>query len=89
MRKRGAVAVTEGAEFDLPAGREVLKDHVATQSADALQVALDEAGEPAAFSRMLMTGGPAHRNRVSAVWYQAGRIFETCHGNTLLAEFAQ
>lgn len=45
--------------------------------------------EPAAFSRMLMTGGPAHRNRVSAVWYQAGRVFEACHGNTLLAEFAQ
>ncbi len=45
--------------------------------------------EPAAFSRMLKTGGPAHGNRVSAVWYQAGRSFQSSGGNALLAEFMQ
>jgi hypothetical protein len=45
--------------------------------------------EPGRFSRMLKTGGPAHRNRVSAVWFQAGRIFHESGGNALLAEFQQ
>ncbi len=50
---------------------------------------MDHLIEPAAFGRMLKTGGPDHRNRVSAVWYQAGRSFQSSGGNALLAEFAQ
>jgi hypothetical protein len=45
--------------------------------------------EPGQFSRMLKTGGPNNGNRVSAVWYQAGRQFQYSGGNALLAEFAQ
>jgi hypothetical protein len=45
--------------------------------------------EPGDFGRMLKTGGPAHGNRVSAIWYQAGRRFRASGGNTLLAEFRQ
>ena len=45
--------------------------------------------EPGQFSRMLKTGGPNNANRVSAVWYQAGRQFQYSGGNALLAEFAQ
>lgn len=45
--------------------------------------------EPGAFSRALKTGGPANGNRVSAVWYQAGRNFVAAGGNALMAEFAQ
>ncbi|MFZ5746911.1 MAG: type IV secretory system conjugative DNA transfer family protein [Pseudomonadota bacterium] len=45
--------------------------------------------EPAEFGRMLKTGGPANGNRVSAVWYQAGRTFRASGGNALLAEFVQ
>ena len=50
---------------------------------------MDHLIEPAAFGRMLKTGGPAHGGRVSAVWYQAGRTFAASHGNVLLAEFVQ
>ena len=45
--------------------------------------------EPGEFGRMLKTGGPANGNRVSAIWYQAGRRFSASSGNALLAEFAQ
>lgn len=45
--------------------------------------------EPGEFGRMLKTGGPAHGNRVSAIWYQAGRRFERSEGNALLTEFVQ
>lgn len=45
--------------------------------------------EPAQFGRMLMTGGPPNGNRVSAVWYQAGRVFEDSKRNLLLAVFPQ
>lgn len=45
--------------------------------------------EPGQFSRMLKTGGPNNGNRVSAVWYQAGRQFQYSGGNALLAEFSQ
>lgn len=45
--------------------------------------------EPAAFGRILKTGGPANGNRVSAVWYQAGRTFVQSRGNALLTEFRQ
>ena len=50
---------------------------------------MDYVVEPGAFSRMLKTGGPANGNRVSAVWYQAGRTFAASSGNALLAEFSQ
>lgn len=50
---------------------------------------MDHLIEPGAFSRMLKTGGPANRNRVSAVWFQAGRRFEASGGNAFLAEFRQ
>jgi len=50
---------------------------------------MDHLMEPGQFSRMLKTGGPVHGNRVSAVWYQAGRQFRASGGNALLAEFRQ
>jgi hypothetical protein len=45
--------------------------------------------EPGSFGRMLKTGGPANANRVSAVWYQAGRQFAASSGNAILTEFQQ
>ncbi|WCT74284.1 type IV secretory system conjugative DNA transfer family protein [Sphingomonas naphthae] len=45
--------------------------------------------EPAQFGRILKTGGPAHGNRVSAVWFQAGRRFNVSGGNAFVAEFRQ
>jgi hypothetical protein len=45
--------------------------------------------EPGLFGSMLKTGGPANRNQVSAVWYQAGRQFAASHENALLARFQQ
>ena len=45
--------------------------------------------EPGQFGSMLKTGGTANGNRVSAVWYQAGRTFEASGGNALLAQFQQ
>jgi hypothetical protein len=45
--------------------------------------------EPGAFSRMLRTGGPFNGNRVTAVWFQAGRRFDASGGNAMLAEFKQ
>lgn len=50
---------------------------------------MDHTIEPGQFARMLKTGGPVNGNRVSAVWYQAGRVFDASGGNTLLVEFAQ
>lgn len=45
--------------------------------------------EPGLFGRILRMGGPANGNRVSAIWYQAGRIFRASQGNALLVEFQQ
>ena len=45
--------------------------------------------EPSFFSRGLKTGGPANANRVSAVWYQAGRRFAASGSPALLVEFVQ
>ena len=50
---------------------------------------MDHLIEPATFSRMLKTGGPAHGNCVTAIWYQAGRSFAASGNTVLLAEFAQ
>jgi TraM recognition site of TraD and TraG len=49
---------------------------------------MDHLIEPATFSRSLRTGGPANGNRVSAIWYQAGRTFAS-GGNAIEAEFQQ
>lgn len=45
--------------------------------------------EPAEFGRMLRTGGPPNGNRVSAIWYQAGRRFNASHQNLLHTVFEQ
>lgn len=49
---------------------------------------LDFAIEAGAFGRMLKTGGPANGNRVSAIIYQAGRIFSS-GTNAMMLEFQQ
>ncbi len=50
---------------------------------------MDYAIEPGFFARGLRTGGPANGNRVSAVWFQAGRLFHASSGNALFADFKQ
>jgi len=45
--------------------------------------------EPGDFARMLKTGGPANGNQVTAIWFQAGRVFRASGSNWLLARFAQ
>ncbi len=45
--------------------------------------------EPAAFSRVLKTGGPANGNNVTAVWFQAGKSFQDSRRNYLLTRFVQ
>lgn len=50
---------------------------------------LDYIIEPGFFARGLKTGGPANGNRVSAIWYQAGRRFAATGGNFLQVEFQQ
>lgn len=45
--------------------------------------------EAGAFGRMLKTGGPANDNRVSAIVYQASRVFRASGGNAVLVEFQQ
>lgn len=45
--------------------------------------------EPGEFARMLKTGGPENGNRVTAVWFQAGRVFKASGSNWLIARFAQ
>lgn len=45
--------------------------------------------QPGFFARGLKTGGPANGNRVSAVWFQAGRTFAASGGNALVVEFQQ
>jgi hypothetical protein len=50
---------------------------------------MDDILTPGFFSSALKTGGPPNGNRVSAVWFQAGRKFEASRGNCLLTEFEQ
>lgn len=45
--------------------------------------------EPAAFGRMLQTGGPANRGLVSSIWYQGGKRFEAGGRNFLMTVFRQ
>lgn len=64
----------EGSNSSVTHGHSMVMDHIL---------------EPGAFARMLKTGGPANGNRVSAIWFQAGRQFRASGGNALLVEFAQ
>ncbi len=51
---------------------------------------MDYVLQPDAFSsEMLKTGGPEYGNKVSAVWFQAGRRFAASGDNALLVEFRQ
>lgn len=50
---------------------------------------MDYVIEPGEFARMLKTGGPANRNVVSAVWFQAGRQFAASGLNFLFTSFKQ
>jgi len=45
--------------------------------------------EPADFARRLKTGGPANRSNVTAVWFQAGRVFQDSRRNYLHVRFEQ
>jgi len=45
--------------------------------------------EAAEFGRMLKTGGKPNGNRVSGVWYQAGRRFDVSGRNVLIETFRQ
>jgi hypothetical protein len=45
--------------------------------------------EPAVFARDLSTGGPANRNRVTGLWFSAGRRFSDSGRNYLHVSFAQ
>jgi hypothetical protein len=49
---------------------------------------MEYAIEPGDFGRILKTGGPRNGNEVTAIWYQAGRVFTT-GTNFLLARFKQ
>lgn len=50
---------------------------------------VDDIIPPGFFARALKTGGPANCNRVSAVWWQAGRRFAASGGPALLVEYEQ
>lgn len=60
-----------------------------SSTTDGYSEQMDYIIEPGMFGRMLKTGGPANGNRVSAVWYQAGRRFRSSDSNALFAEFQQ
>ena len=50
---------------------------------------MEYAIEPGDFARMLKTGGTRNGNEVTAVWFQAGRVFRASGTNWLLARFKQ
>ncbi|ATQ43129.1 type IV secretory system conjugative DNA transfer family protein [Caulobacter mirabilis] len=50
---------------------------------------MDHEIEPATFARDLVTGGPANRGRVTALWFSAGRRFADSARNYLHVEFQQ
>lgn len=60
-----------------------------TSTSEGYSEQMDFAVEPGDFSRTLRTGGPANGNRVTAIWYQAGRRFNSSGGTYLWAEFQQ
>jgi hypothetical protein len=51
--------------------------------------AMDYEVEPAAFSRVLRTGGPANGARVTGLWFQAGKTFRDSERNYLHVTFRQ
>jgi hypothetical protein len=50
---------------------------------------MEHAIEPGDFARILKTGGRTNGNKVTAVWFQGGRIFAKSGSNTLLETFSQ
>jgi hypothetical protein len=50
---------------------------------------MDAEIEPATFARDLITGGPAHRHRVTGLWFSAGRRFSGSGRNYLHTTFQQ
>ncbi|HXP86247.1 MAG TPA: hypothetical protein VN841_16090 [Bryobacteraceae bacterium] len=50
---------------------------------------MEYAIEPGFFGRGLKTGGPENGNQVTAIWFQAGRVFKASGTNFLLGRFAQ
>lgn len=45
--------------------------------------------EPGQFGRILKTGGPANSRNVTAIWFQAGKLFRDSERNYLLTRFQQ
>lgn len=45
--------------------------------------------EPAEFSRLLRTGGPANGGVVTGLWFQAGKVFQSSRRNYLHVSFKQ
>jgi hypothetical protein len=56
---------------------------------DGFSETMDAEIEPGDFARALKTGGPANRNNVTAVWFQAGKTFDDSRRNYLLTRFEQ
>lgn len=56
---------------------------------DGYSETMDYEIEPGAFSRVLQTGGPANGRNVTAIWFQAGKIFRDSQRNYLLTRFQQ
>jgi hypothetical protein len=56
---------------------------------DGYSETMDYEIEPGDFSRALKTGGPANGKNVTAVWFQAGKIFRDSRRNYLLTRFEQ
>jgi len=56
---------------------------------DGYSETMDYEVEPAFFARHLRTGGPANRNNVTALWFQAGRTFQDSGRNYLFTRFQQ
>jgi len=60
-----------------------------TSTSDGYSETMDYEIEPADFGRCLATGGPANSNRVTGVWFQAGKRFEVSQRNYLHVRFQQ
>ena len=60
-------------------------DNISQGYSESMEYAI----EPGEFARSLKTGGPQNGNRVTAVWFQAGRTFKASGRNFLITEFEQ
>jgi hypothetical protein len=56
---------------------------------DGYSETMDYEVEPGFFARHLKTGGPANGGNVTAVWFQAGKVFNDSRRNYLLTRFEQ